>query len=280
MALNYRISEKELTCDRNHLIRSGSYFQLTLFARGHCQASFHHKTYPCSGAEMILMFPGETVTLENQEKASSSRYVTLKIAEDTLAALSDDTLSFPDKFRFVPYQVAVIHADLKTCALLGNLLNQLRKPMADTLALGHNLYEKSMLTTFLILFLRACIQSDAVHRRNLQKELIIDDVFRYISHHLEDDLTLQTLADEFYVSKEHLSRKFKKTVGMTIHTYITRLRIDLSKKYLIQGLRVSDVYARCGFQSYNHFFRVFKKACGMTPHEYAASGLTSFLSHT
>ena len=97
---------------------------------------------------------------------------------------------------------------------------------------------------------------------------MIDDVFEYISQHLTDDLSLETLEKEFFVSKEHISREFKKSTGLTLHSYIMHSRIDLSKKYLLQGRAVRDVCQLCGFCSYNHFFKAFKKECGMTPMAY------------
>lgn len=97
---------------------------------------------------------------------------------------------------------------------------------------------------------------------------MLDDVFRYISHHLTEDLSLKALEKEFFVSGEHISREFKKRTGITLHSYIIHSRIDLAKKYILQGIPVRDIYHRCGFGSYNHFFKVFKKECGMTPMKY------------
>ncbi len=98
--------------------------------------------------------------------------------------------------------------------------------------------------------------------------LIIDNVFEYISQHLTEDLSLDALEKAFFVSGEHISREFKKSTGMTLHAYITRSRIDLSKRYILQGISVRDVCQLCGFSSYNHFFKIFKKECGMTPMAY------------
>ena len=133
---------------------------------------------------------------------------------------------------------------------------------------GTELYEKSLFTTFLVLFLRTCIQSDQVHQFHQKNMLMIDDVFEYISQHLTQDLSLKRLEEEFFISGEHISREFKKSTGITLHSYITRSRIDLSKKYLLQGIPVRDVCQLCGFSSYNHFFKVFKKECGITPMMY------------
>lgn len=74
--------------------------------------------------------------------------------------------------------------------------------------------------------------------------MIIDDVFQYISHHLTEDLSLKTLEREFFVSGEHISREFKKSTGITLHSYITRSRIDLSKNICFRE-SLSEMFVNC-----------------------------------
>ncbi len=152
--------------------------------------------------------------------------------------------------------------------LLRNMITKLDTLKDEDMKPGIELYEKSLFTTFLVLFLRTCIQSDQMYQFHQKKMLMIDDVFEYISQHLTEDLSLKKLEEVFFISGEHISREFKKSTGVTLHSYITRARIDLSKKYLLQDLSVRDVCQLCGFSSYNHFFKMFKKECGMTPMEY------------
>ena len=99
----------------------------------------------------------------------------------------------------------------------------------------------------------------------------MDDLFRYIHEHLTEDLTLEHLEKEFFISRYHICREFKKTTGQTLHTYIVKSRLDLCRKYIEQGKPIREVYALSGFGGYNHFFRAFKKEYHMTPGEYYKS---------
>ena len=79
---------------------------------------------------------------------------------------------------------------------------------------------------------------------------------------------LERLEKEFFVSREHIAREFKRQTGQTVHRYIVKARLDRCCTLIEQGLPITEVYKTSGFGGYNHFFRAFKKEYGMTPKEY------------
>jgi len=81
-------------------------------------------------------------------------------------------------------------------------------------------------------------------------------------------MTLERLEKEFFVSREHIAREFKRQTGQTVHRYIVKARLDRCCTLIEQGLPITEVYKTSGFGGYNHFFRAFKKEYGMTPKEY------------
>ena len=90
----------------------------------------------------------------------------------------------------------------------------------------------------------------------------------FIQAHLTEELTLERLEKEFFVSREHIAREFKRQTGQTVHRYIVKARLDRCCALIEQGLPITEVYKTSGFGGYNHFFRAFKKEYGMTPKEY------------
>ena len=264
----YKIRTYHLEPESTHTFRSGSRYQILFVIRGSCQLYAAGKKWICHSSDIILLKPEQSQTLAPSTPKQSCSLLCVSIPIESLAALSDATCDLVQHFEFAPYGVSVICAEIKSVMLIRNMITKLDTLNEEALKIGTELYEKSLFTTFLVLFLRTCVQSDQVHQFHQKKVLIIDDVFQYISHHLTEDLSLKTLEREFFVSGEHISREFKKSTGITLHSYITRSRIDLSKKYLLQGIPVRDVCQLCGFSSYNHFFKVFKKECGITPMMY------------
>ena len=94
---------------------------------------------------------------------------------------------------------------------------------------------------------------------------LVRDVVAFINEHLTRDLTLDYLADRFFISKFYLSRVFKKHMNVTPHSYISQRRLFLAKQLLYDGLAPTEVYRRCGYSDYSSFFRAFKEKYGFSP---------------
>ncbi len=93
-------------------------------------------------------------------------------------------------------------------------------------------------------------------------------VMAYISQHLPDSLSLDDLSRVFYVSKYHIAHTFKDNLGISVHQYILKQRLEASRKEIAAGASISSVYALCGFSDYPSFYRAFRKEYGCSPSEY------------
>ena len=70
------------------------------------------------------------------------------------------------------------------------------------------------------------------------------------------------------MSKYHIAHVFKDNIGMSIHQYITKKRLNLCKEAISGGMSITDAYHRFGFGDYSSFYRAFKKEYGISPKDY------------
>lgn len=97
----------------------------------------------------------------------------------------------------------------------------------------------------------------------------VEQVRTFIDVHYAEHLALDALANQFFISKFHLSREFKRITGNTIGNYILDKRIGQAKTLLRFSTESLDEISRsCGFTDSGYFIKVFKKAENLTPNQY------------
>lgn len=87
----------------------------------------------------------------------------------------------------------------------------------------------------------------------------------YINRHITENITLDSICDEFFISKPQLCRIFKKSTGSTVWNYITVKRIVTAKDMIASGVPPVKAAESCGFNDYSVFYRAYKKQYGSSP---------------
>ena len=93
----------------------------------------------------------------------------------------------------------------------------------------------------------------------------IRDIIRYIDSHLAEDIDIDEIARQFFISKFHMMRQFKEETGTTVHLYLTQKRLMLARSLIEGGMRATEACYRSGFRSYSSFTRACAKHFGATP---------------
>ena len=83
------------------------------------------------------------------------------------------------------------------------------------------------------------------------------------------DITLDDLAEKFFLSKPYLSKYIKEKSGMTFGDLVKKIRIKKAKALLkSSNMTVENIAMSVGYQNVEHFNRLFKKAYDMTPMQF------------
>lgn len=97
----------------------------------------------------------------------------------------------------------------------------------------------------------------------------IEQIACYIAENCCSPLSLNSIAEQFYMNKCYLSRIFKEITGFTVNGYLHARRIQKARSLLIQNsMNISEVSEATGYENLTYFERVFKKHTGMSPLEY------------
>ncbi len=264
---DYFVREFKFNNIKTKRIKSNKYYKILFVFSGDCNLNLNNQSQRCSTDNIILISPNNFIDIESKSKQLLVIYE-LSVTTELLDKLSDEETDLVKSFNTVPFECVVIDASTETTMLIKNILKKLVYLKEDSFEFANNLYIKSMLSIVLVLILRSCIYAEPKQKIKKSKPFLIDDIFSYINNHITEEISLDDLEREFYVSKFHISREFKKATGITLHRYIVKAKLDLCKKLIEEGNTIIDVAHICGIGSYNNLFRAFKKEFGITPKEY------------
>ena len=149
--------------------------------------------------------------------------------------------------------VTAVHAEVSAGFPNGRLfLDSVEQAMAVTLVNGHAVRHRS------VQIYRGGLGSARLRRI---KELVHTK--------MEDDLSLDEMAQSVGLSTAHFARMFRKSTGETPHQYVLRQRLERAQDMLRDpDARVLDVAVACGFKTQQHFAQAFRDLWGTTPTEY------------
>ena len=159
----------------------------------------------------------------------------------------------------------LIRLDSDTQEKLKQLLYELEAALKDE-KFGSELLGSALFTQFMVYVNRIFLEKQYIYdARSYSSDSQIEELLRYINHNLPEDLSIETLARKYYLSKYHMMRKFKEETGYTIHNYIISKRLLLARTKISEGTPILKAAQLSGFSDYTTFSRAYKKQFGTAP---------------
>lgn len=102
----------------------------------------------------------------------------------------------------------------------------------------------------------------------------IKPILHFIEKNYASNITIESLAKEFFISPFYLSKIFKAETGFTINQYIIGCRMGEAERLLIfSDAQIKDIAITVGYENLPYFYTTFKKYAGCTPNDYKAKYL-------
>lgn len=126
----------------------------------------------------------------------------------------------------------------------------------------------NLLVNQLIVFIYRS-NSKFFNKKSSDLENTVVDIQNYINKNYAEDISLDTIEKNFFISKYTLSRNFKKITGYSFKTYLILVRLSMAKNLLVgSDFSIEKIAHKIGYKSDNIFIRMFKKYEDMTPSNY------------
>ena len=106
----------------------------------------------------------------------------------------------------------------------------------------------------------ALYEKRKTEEQDAQEERTITGIIRYLQEHLDKEISLNILADEFHLSSQYISQLFKSEIGVNFLAYLTSIRMERAKKLLLAtSFSIGEISEKCGYADYRVFTKAFKK---------------------
>jgi len=129
------------------------------------------------------------------------------------------------------------------------------------------LADYAAMTEFLLQILRVTQEAPMLQSAQPSPDTI-QRVMAYINEHYAQPLTLEEIADAFFISKSYLSHEFVRYTNTSVYEYIQFRRICGAKLLIASGVSLTDAAFQSGFNSYSSFLRTFRKTAGISPTDF------------
>lgn len=270
------ISHHRTTYKAKHALDSHSNsYEMMLFKSGNVDYFINDVTYPLEPGDLTLICPNELHGLFIKDDSPYER-IPVHIGDAYMDSFSTSRTDLFSCFHRSASQ-RVLH-------LPRSIQRQYEAYALDTLdsianqEYGFDVKIRCNISMILLLVNQAC-QLYVTDKSNVSPPLI-DQAIRYISAHLTEDISIQTIADELNISRSRISHLFKQYTGMSLWNYVISRRVRHAQALLQEGNDVTTACYESGFNDYAHFVKTFSEHIGISPGKYSKNQVTGVIART
>lgn len=241
------------------------FYEIYYFISGNVDYLVENKTYHLQPGDLLLMSPLELHQPLFSEQSGIYERIVLWIDGKKLSALSTPEISFLSCFKQSHADTTdrIYHVSEERQGMLLFFLDELASTM-NVNTIYSPLISNTLLTWLLCNFHSMTSQTPSI-KENRRMSVQIANCVDYINVHLNENLSLDLLSKECFISKQHLLRTFKEAMGFSVHQYIQKKRLLTARQYMQNGDSPKEAALKCGFSDYSVFYRAYIKEYGTSP---------------
>lgn len=263
---HFRIFHLEDTGMREIAFHYHDFHKILIFLRGNTSYCIEGRTYDLTANDIVFVHAGEVHRPIQHDGSVYERiifYISKEFLDSYQETGNDLTLCLK---RAHENQSHVLRVPAFHSTRLGNIVQELEHSF-DTQEYANHLYHEVLFLAFMVQLNRAAIRDGVEYISNSACNPKIIRILDYLNSHLTEDMSIDHLADIFFMSRYHLMHIFKEETGYTIGHYLTTKRLLLARDLIDDGMPATSACFECGFRNYSTFFRAYKKNFTISPAE-------------
>jgi AraC-like DNA-binding protein len=238
--------------------------KIILFISGNVSYFIEGKSYQLKPYDIILVKAGEIHKPIIHDVTPYERII-IYISADFIKAYRRDNYDLTYCFaKAEEYHSNVLRMAEFQKEGLYDTCNRLEQSFNDD-GYASKLYQKVLFLEFMISLNRVVLNKSIDYIDTNIANVKILNIIKYINEHLRDDISIDSIADIFFLNRSYLMHLFKAETGYTIGKYITEKRLFMAKNLIKNGSSITNACYNSGFKNYATFFRAFKEKFHISP---------------
>ena len=237
-----------------------SRYEIYVFCSGSAQYLVEGSSYPLAKGSVLIMRPGESHAAKILAGDCYERYA-INFSASLLSRV-DPKRQLLRAFDDRPLG----RGNLYTAEELGE--SAVESALKDMHLSPEHGYE-SYLDLYSRLFSLLRLIDGAFVRRGVSEykppESLAEQILSYLNANLFEELSVESLAEHFFLSRSQFCRIFRETSGKTPWEYVTQKRLTAAREMIEEGSSVSAAAEACGYGDYSAFYRAYVKLFGTSP---------------
>lgn len=239
------------------------FYEVFFFLKGQASYRSDGQVYPLQAGDILLIKPMVLHQPIVGPHAEVYERIILWVDKEYLNSFAQGSFTLDHCFA---QNTNLIHLESSQRAEMIALLGKLVRECYGN-EYGASMYAEGVLMQIMVELNRLALKGADRLQTEQESPPLVSRLLDYINRHYSENLSLEGLARQFFVSKYHLSHAFSKAVGTGVYQYIMLKRLSAAKQLLAEGGAPGDVCMRCGFKDYTSFYRAFKAEYGISPRQ-------------